>query len=120
MKIFNYNSDTKEFLGESDANLDPLETQNQGKPVYLLPAHATFTAPTVGPDKGQLLIYDEAADVWVVNDSLVLEPDYEQMIMSKARDIIESQAQKELKDAGEIPTDFDLAEYRAKKNGSNI
>ncbi len=45
MKIYHYSSETNEFLRESEAHLDPLETKRQGKPVYLIPANATLDAP---------------------------------------------------------------------------
>ena len=49
MKIYHYDPDTKELLGESEASLDPLETQQQGKDVFLIPANATDKKPpTIG------------------------------------------------------------------------
>jgi hypothetical protein len=50
MKIYNYHPTTKEYLGEEEARLDPLEFK-KGKTVYLLPANATFDAPPAH-DKG--------------------------------------------------------------------
>lgn len=45
MKIYNYNSITFEYTGSQNADLDPQETKEQGKNVYLLPAYATFIKP---------------------------------------------------------------------------
>lgn len=45
MKIYHYDRATGIYIGESQARLDPLETSKQEANVYLLPAHATFTAP---------------------------------------------------------------------------
>lgn len=45
MQTYKYNADTKEFLYSEEAFLDPLETEQQGHDVYLLPADSTFTAP---------------------------------------------------------------------------
>lgn len=45
MKIYNYDSRTFEYLGEQNADLDPEETRQQGKNIYLLPANATFIKP---------------------------------------------------------------------------
>lgn len=45
MQVYKYNENTKEYTGEEIAFLDPLETELQGKEIYLLPANATFTAP---------------------------------------------------------------------------
>ena len=45
MKIYHYRPGTKEFLQASEARIDPLETQNQGTDIYLIPAHATLIVP---------------------------------------------------------------------------
>lgn len=45
MKIYNYHPLTGEYLGSQNADLDPEETIQQGKDVYLLPDFATFSAP---------------------------------------------------------------------------
>ena len=45
MQTFRFDPNTKEYLFEEGAFLDPLETEAAGKPVYLLPADSTFTAP---------------------------------------------------------------------------
>lgn len=45
MNVYKYN-DNGEYIGTEEALLDPLETEQQGKNIYLLPANATFTAPT--------------------------------------------------------------------------
>lgn len=45
MKVYFYDKDTFEFKREAEANIDPLETELKGEPVYMLPANATFTAP---------------------------------------------------------------------------
>lgn len=45
MNAYKYNEQTKEYIGTEEALLDPLETEQQEKEVYLLPANATFTAP---------------------------------------------------------------------------
>ena len=44
MLTYKYDHDTKEYLFSEDAFLDPLETEQQGRDVYLLPADSTFTA----------------------------------------------------------------------------
>lgn len=45
MHTYKHNADTKEYLYAEEAFLDPLETEKASKPVYLLPADSTFTAP---------------------------------------------------------------------------
>lgn len=44
MNVYKYN-DNSEYIGTEKALLDPLETEQQGENIYLLPANATFTAP---------------------------------------------------------------------------
>lgn len=41
MKLYNYKEDTKEFLYDSEASLDVLETEKKGKDIFLIPANAT-------------------------------------------------------------------------------
>lgn len=45
MQTYKFDPETKEFLHAEEAFLDPLETEQVGKPVYLLPSDSTFTAP---------------------------------------------------------------------------
>lgn len=45
MLVYHYNEETKEFLYEEEASIDPLETGLKGENVYLLPANATFEKP---------------------------------------------------------------------------
>lgn len=58
--IYKYDEKTKEYLGETEALLDPLETQLQQKEIYLLPANATFVAPTT--QEGYVSVFKE--DTW--------------------------------------------------------
>ena len=45
MKIYNYNPTTFEYAGSQNADLNPEETKQQGKNVYLIPANATTVKP---------------------------------------------------------------------------
>lgn len=45
MKTYKFDPNTKEYLFAEEAFLDPLESQAQGKPIYLLPADSTFAEP---------------------------------------------------------------------------
>lgn len=45
MIIYNYDEITKEYTGSCNADLDPQETKEQGKNVYLIPANATTQKP---------------------------------------------------------------------------
>lgn len=57
--VYKYNEKTKEYLGKAEALLDPLETQLQQKEIYLLPADATFSAPTL--QEGYVSVFKEGA-----------------------------------------------------------
>lgn len=56
MELHTFNPTTGEFLGSRLARLDPLETNVQEKPVYLIPKNSTPTAP---PNTG-----DDEVSVW--------------------------------------------------------
>lgn len=45
MQIYRFDSRTREFMYEEKAALDPLETEQRGELVWLIPANATLSAP---------------------------------------------------------------------------
>ena len=45
MIFYSYDEKTKEYIGNQNAFIDPLETEKQGKDVYLVPANATDKKP---------------------------------------------------------------------------
>ena len=47
MQAYKYDEQTKEYIGTEQALIDPLETELQGKTIYLLPANATFENPNL-------------------------------------------------------------------------
>ena len=47
MQVYKYDEKTKEYLGTEQALIDPLESELQGKEIYLLPANATFEKPNL-------------------------------------------------------------------------
>lgn len=47
MNVYKYDEITNEYVGTETAQLNPLETEIQGKDVWLLPANATFDMPLV-------------------------------------------------------------------------
>lgn len=59
MNVYKYN-DNGEYIGTEKALLDPLETEQQGENIYLLPANATFTAPTE-PQDGYVNVWNGTA-----------------------------------------------------------
>ncbi len=47
MQVYKYDEKTKEYIGTEQALINPLESELQGKEVYLLPANATFEKPNL-------------------------------------------------------------------------
>lgn len=45
MLVYHYDEETKKFLYQEEAAIDPLETELRGEDIYLLPAYATFDKP---------------------------------------------------------------------------
>lgn len=63
MKIYNYHHQTKEYMGESNASVDPLESKNQDKSIFLIPANATKIKPR-GCAKNEVAIFPD--NKWVI------------------------------------------------------
>ena len=47
MQVYKYDEQSKEYIGSEQALIDPLESELQGKTIYLLPANATFEKPNL-------------------------------------------------------------------------
>ena len=47
MQVYKYDEQTKEYIGSEQTLINPLETELQGKTIYLLPANATFEKPNL-------------------------------------------------------------------------
>lgn len=47
MQVYKYDEKTKEYIGTEQALINPLESELQGKEIYLLPANATFEKPNL-------------------------------------------------------------------------
>lgn len=45
MKLYDYNPETLEYTSSFYAQLDPLESEKQGKPIFSIPAHSTDKPP---------------------------------------------------------------------------
>lgn len=50
MKAYQYDSETKKYIGEIDRQIDPLESQAQGIEIYLMPANSTDIIPPESKD----------------------------------------------------------------------
>lgn len=47
MQVYKYDEQTKEYIGTEQTLINPLESELQGKTIYLLPANATFEKPNL-------------------------------------------------------------------------
>jgi hypothetical protein len=57
MKIYHYN-ENKEYIGESEARIDPLESKLQKKIIFALPRNATNISPGITKiEKNEKLIF---------------------------------------------------------------
>jgi len=65
MKVYHYHPETKEYLGESDAKIDPMATKRVGKDTFILPAYSTFE-PIPESIKGTSFIFDN--NKWMIFD----------------------------------------------------
>lgn len=59
MIFYSYDEKTKEFTGTQNAFIDPLESEKQGKDVYLVPANSTNIKPTLEPSNdNEMLVFN--------------------------------------------------------------
>lgn len=65
MIVYTYDENTREFLHITATELDPLETELQGKEVWLLPANSTFEAPPGAKEK-EVAVWENGA--WVIKE----------------------------------------------------
>lgn len=57
MKAYLFDEHTKEYVGEIEAQIDPLESKKTGKDIWLLPANASFDKP-LEPKEDNKIIFD--------------------------------------------------------------
>lgn len=50
MKAYQYDSETKKYIGEIERQIDPLESLAQGKGIWLMPANSTDIVPPEAKD----------------------------------------------------------------------
>lgn len=64
-KVYSFNPETGEFIGESRAHIDPVESEMKGELIWLLPANSTYEPP---PDikEGDTCIWDWEAGSWKI------------------------------------------------------
>lgn len=83
MKEYFYTEDTKEFIFEEDAFIDPLETELAGYDIFMLSANATFAEPPTKRD-GYAIVWNgenweyiedhRGTQYWFSSDSYYTEP----------------------------------------------
>ena len=134
MIIYHYDPIIKEFSGLSEARLNPVETEIQGKEVYLIPAWSTKIEPLT-PGKNEVTIFinnewilqpDFRGSKYYLNDGTeiiiesinetipsgalleppIIPPTEEELIEQKIQDEIRNLAIESLKTKGEIPIDY--------------
>lgn len=64
MLIYRYDEQTKEFLYEEEAILDPAELKYNNKKIYLIPANTTKTKPPKMASY-EVALFDEVNQIWV-------------------------------------------------------
>lgn len=76
MQVYKYDEQTKEYIGTEQALIDPLESELQGKTIYLLPANATFEKPnlqegfaSVWNDKWENIEDNRGKEYWLDTDT---------------------------------------------------
>lgn len=74
MLAYKYNETTKRYEGEIERQIDPLESQKQGQPVYLMPSCAT-EIPPLEPKDGFNIVW--GGENWVYEEEPKDEPEPE-------------------------------------------
>lgn len=76
MLVYNYDEITKEYIGESEAPLNPVATKREGKEVYMIPANATEKKPPKAK-KNEAVVYNNGWQIvadfrgqYIVNDDM--------------------------------------------------
>ena len=111
MKIYHYDSSTKEYTRSSEARLDPLEMEINKTERWLLPANATFDAPPECPE-GKVIVMDNGWKIIAIPEPAVVvipapielttEQKQEALIQAKMQEITRQQAIDALKAEGLI------------------
>ena len=87
MKIYRYNEETKIYVGEFDANKDPLESIKQKKDVWLLPANSTFQKPK--EEQGKVSVWNGKSWDNVIDNRGKFYYDFENKSLKEIKDLKE-------------------------------
>lgn len=83
MKAYLYD-ELKRYSGETDCQIDPIESQKQGKKVYLLPADSTFKNPL--PEKDGFFVIFNGED-WEYQEKP--KPSHNDLIIAQINELKE-------------------------------
>lgn len=89
MKAYQYDSETKKYIGEIERQIDPLESQAQGKDIYLMPADSTDIVPPEAKD-GYDIVFNGTD--WEYKEIEKPEPSPEPTIEEKNEQIRQTRA----------------------------
>lgn len=84
MKVYRYDEETRLFMAEFEADLDPLESRLQCKPIYLLPANCTFEKPKL--EKGKITFWDGTRWNNIVDNRGKCYYDFDEHCIKKIKD----------------------------------
>ena len=91
MKAYLYD-ELKRFSGETDCQIDPIETKIQGKEIYLLPANSTFKTPL--PEKDGFFVVFNGED-WEYQEKP--KPSHNDIIMAQINELKEKLSETDYK-----------------------
>jgi hypothetical protein len=111
MKVYHYDKETNEYIGETEARLDPLELKLNKIERWLLPAHATFDVPPES-EEGKMIVMVDGQWTKIDKPMPPVEPiptteelraiELETKIQTEMNRILREQAITSLKAKGEI------------------
>lgn len=111
MKAYLYDKETKEFIGEFEAQLDPLESKKANKEIWLLPADSTFNKP-LAEKEGFKIKWN--GDSWVYEE-IPVEPEPEPYVPTTAEKNEQIRQQRQSRfiiEADPLKLDYDEAVAR--------
>ena len=119
MKAYLFNSDTKEFEAEIEAQIDPLESKEAGKNIYLLPANATFEEPLEVKD-GFKVVWNNISWVYKKIPEPVIEEEKPLTIEEQNEAIRATREMLYTQTSDKIKADYDEAVARGSENAEQL
>lgn len=75
MTAYSYDSETMVYIGPTPCQLDPIRTKLKNRPIYLLPANATFVNPPAYDENVSDIVYN--GEKWEVREKKLELPEKE-------------------------------------------